>query len=190
MVLDAKTNGNGSIHVAGASIPAVPGIVVGHNGSVAWGTTTARLDMSDAYIETLNDDGTAVIFNGNEVPLVQKEFTFEVYRGQPVTEVFEWVPHHGPLISKDVANKRGISVRWVAHEAGDDLNFFVKLMLSQNAGEARTALQKIRALGNDMALDEGIGTCGKGGQSVPAGVGQPSLLIEGLTVGGTGGGAA
>jgi TldD protein len=46
-------------------------------------------------------------------------------------------------------------------------------------------LTKVRAIGNDFALDEGIGMCGKGGQSVPAGVGQPSLLIEGLTVGGT-----
>ena len=36
-----------------------------------------------------------------------------------------------------------------------------------------------------FALDEGVGVCGKGGQSVPAGVGQPTLLIEGLTVGGT-----
>jgi TldD protein len=36
-----------------------------------------------------------------------------------------------------------------------------------------------------MMLDPGVGTCGKGGQSVPAGVGQPTLLIEGLTVGGT-----
>ncbi len=53
-------------------------------------------------------------------------------------------------------------------------------------GDGPTALTKVIGIGNDMALDEGIGTCGKGGQSVPAGVGQPSLLIEGLTVGGTG----
>ena len=46
-------------------------------------------------------------------------------------------------------------------------------------------MNRITAIGNDMALDPGIGTCGKGGQSVPVGVGQPSLLIEGLTVGGT-----
>ena len=43
----------------------------------------------------------------------------------------------------------------------------------------------VRGIGNDMELDEGVGICGKGGQSVPAGVGQPTMLIDGLTVGGT-----
>ncbi len=52
-------------------------------------------------------------------------------------------------------------------------------------GDGPTALTKVVGIGNDMALDEGIGVCGKGGQSVPAGVGQPTLLLEGLTVGGT-----
>ncbi|WIW88446.1 metalloprotease TldD [Sphingobium sp. V4] len=52
-------------------------------------------------------------------------------------------------------------------------------------GDGPTALTKVVGIGHDWALDEGIGMCGKGGQSVPAGVGQPSLLLEGLTVGGT-----
>jgi TldD protein len=52
-------------------------------------------------------------------------------------------------------------------------------------GDGATALQKIRAIGNDMALDPGIGNCGKAGQWVPVGVGQPTLLIGGLTVGGS-----
>ncbi|API60064.1 metalloprotease TldD [Tardibacter chloracetimidivorans] len=52
-------------------------------------------------------------------------------------------------------------------------------------GDGPEVLKKVTAIGNDMALDEGVGICGKGGQSVPAGVGQPTLLIEGLTVGGT-----
>jgi TldD protein len=51
-------------------------------------------------------------------------------------------------------------------------------------GDGATALRQIRAIGNDMALDPGIGNCGKSGQWVPVGVGQPSLLIGGLTVGG------
>jgi TldD protein len=52
-------------------------------------------------------------------------------------------------------------------------------------GDGPSSLTKVRGIGNDFALDEGIGICGKGGQSVPAGVGQPSLLVDGLTVGGT-----
>ena len=52
-------------------------------------------------------------------------------------------------------------------------------------GDGPTVLTQVQGIGNDMALDHGVGVCGKGGQSVPAGVGQPSLLIEGLTVGGT-----
>jgi TldD protein len=51
-------------------------------------------------------------------------------------------------------------------------------------GDGATALKHIRAIGNDLALDPGIGNCGKAGQWVPVGVGQPTLLIGGLTVGG------
>jgi TldD protein len=52
-------------------------------------------------------------------------------------------------------------------------------------GNGPDALTRVRMIGNDMKLDSGVGTCGKEGQSVPVGVGQPTLLIDGLTVGGT-----
>ena len=52
-------------------------------------------------------------------------------------------------------------------------------------GDGPTVLTRVIGIGDDLALDEGVGICGKGGQSVPAGVGQPTLLIDGLTVGGT-----
>ncbi len=51
-------------------------------------------------------------------------------------------------------------------------------------GDGATSLTNIRAIGNDMAMDPGIGNCGKAGQWVPVGVGQPTLMIGGLTVGG------
>ena len=53
-------------------------------------------------------------------------------------------------------------------------------------GDGPSVLTRVTGIGNDMKLDEGIGVCGKGGQGVPAGVGQPTLLIDGITVGGTG----
>ncbi len=52
-------------------------------------------------------------------------------------------------------------------------------------GNGPDALTRVSMIGNDMALDPGVGTCGKDGQSVPVGVGQPTLRIDGLTVGGT-----
>ena len=52
-------------------------------------------------------------------------------------------------------------------------------------GDGATALKHIQAIGNDMALDPGMGNCGKAGQWVPVGVGQPTLKIGGLTVGGS-----
>ncbi|SFL23376.1 metalloprotease TldD [Shimia haliotis] len=52
-------------------------------------------------------------------------------------------------------------------------------------GDGATAMMQIKGLGNDMALDPGMGNCGKAGQWVPVGVGQPTVLMDGLTVGGS-----
>ena len=54
-------------------------------------------------------------------------------------------------------------------------------------GDGATVLSRVSMVGNDLKLDSGVGVCGKEGQSVPVGVGQPTLRVDGLTVGGTGG---
>lgn len=158
--LDSKTNGEGNLHVAGASVPAVPGIVVGHNNNVAWGVTTARLDLADAYVEELNEDGTAVIYNGQEVPLVEKEFTFELNDGSTETATFEYVPHHGPLISKDVDNQRGVSMRWVLQEPGNDIDFLQGLQTSTTVAEAMDSLEPVRAINQNWIFMDRAGAIG------------------------------
>ena len=52
-------------------------------------------------------------------------------------------------------------------------------------GNGPDALTRVSRVGHDLSLDEGIGTCGKDGQSVPVGVGLPTIRIDGMTVGGT-----
>jgi TldD protein len=52
-------------------------------------------------------------------------------------------------------------------------------------GSGPECLKRVTMIGNDLELDTGVGSCGKEGQTVPVGVGQPTLRIDGLTVGGT-----
>jgi TldD protein len=52
-------------------------------------------------------------------------------------------------------------------------------------GSGPEVLNRVSMIGNDLKLDEGVGVCGKDGQSVPVGVGQPTLKIDNMTVGGT-----
>ena len=52
-------------------------------------------------------------------------------------------------------------------------------------GNGPDILTQVSMVGNDLKLDQGVGVCGKDGQSVPVGVGQPTLKIDGMTVGGT-----
>ena len=52
-------------------------------------------------------------------------------------------------------------------------------------GNGPDALTRVKLIANDSKLDDGVGTCGKDGQSVPVGVGQPTMMLDSLTVGGT-----
>lgn len=158
--LDSKTNGEGDLHVAGASIPAVPGIVVGQNENIAWGVTTARLDLADAYVEKLNEDGTAVMHEGKEVPLIEKEFTFKISTGGEQTETFEWVPHHGPLIAKDEEAGTAVSIRWVLQEPGSDINFISDLMRAGTVSEAMDAMEPVRAINQNWVFMDKDGSIG------------------------------
>ncbi len=158
--LDAKTTGDGDIHVAGASFPGLPGVLLGQNEDIAWGATTTYFDQTDVYLETLNEAGDSVIFNGDPVELQEVEYTFEVAGGEPITETFLFVPHHGPIVEIDQEAGTAVSVRWVGHDADTDINFFLGLATAATVEDARTALLDVTTAGQNFVVIDRAGDIG------------------------------
>lgn len=157
--IDSKTNG-GQVHAGGFSFAGLPGVILGQNEDIAWGATTTNFDLSDVYIETLNAAGDAVIFNGEEVPIVDREFTFEVDGLPPQTETFRYVPHHGPIVSEDPMTGTAISVRWSGHQATTDLNVIWGLMTSTTMNEAKLAISDVTTIAQNWVVIDTAGDIG------------------------------
>lgn len=102
--------------IAGISFPGIPTTLIGHNEYVAWGATVVGWDVSDVYIEQLNADGTAVMFNGEWVDLLEVPIEIAVSDGDPVSATVEIVPHHGPIQPGSKSGDRALSIRWTGQE--------------------------------------------------------------------------
>jgi penicillin G amidase len=159
--LDSKTGGNGTLHFAGASLPGLPVILSGHNEDIAWGVTTIYYDMADVYMETLTPDGKGVMFNGQVVPIVEKELSFlDSSTGNTVKKVLRWVPHHGPIVSEDLPNQTATSIRWVAHEGSTDMDAVFGLNRATSVNEAKTSLKMLSCTNQNFVVADKKGDIG------------------------------
>lgn len=163
--LDSKSGGEGTMHVAGGSFPGIPGVPIGRNENVAWGATVAYYDDTDLYVETLTEDGTAVLFDedGDGTPepvrIIVKEVPFgPVDSLQTVT--LKWVPHHGPILAEDPANHVAISARWTGHEPTNELKAFLDLARAGSVQEAAGALRQFKVGAQNFVLADTAGHIG------------------------------
>jgi penicillin amidase len=160
--LDAKSAGQGGLyHAAGSTFPGLPAVMVGHNESIGWGVTTAYYDLADEYVEQVSADGKTVTFNGQDVPIFEKEFTFQdAATSRPVTKTFRWVPHHGPIVSEDRTSGTAISIRWRGHEGGTDLDAFFSLARAGSVNEARESLKQASSASQNFVVIDKAGNFG------------------------------
>jgi penicillin G amidase len=156
--LDSKSSGGGTLHAAGASFAGLPGIVLGHNEDIAWGATTTYFDGADVYVEELNEAGDAVVFDGDEVAIQTGSFQIEVSGMEPVTEEYEYVPHHGPILSK--TDTSALTVRWIGHDSDTDINFLLGLATATTVDEGRAALENITSAGQNFVIIDRAGDIG------------------------------
>jgi penicillin amidase len=154
--LDARTNGRGEIHTAGATFAGLPWVIVGQNESIAWGLTTTVMDFSDVYVETLAKDGggnpTGVMFKGQEVPFTRKTFTATFSDGSTEDRELLFVPQHGAVRELDAASDTAVTLRWTGSDIDTDINFLTELALSSNMDEAKVALSDITTIGQNVVV--------------------------------------
>ncbi len=139
-------DGDEKWNYAGTAFPGIPGVILGFNGDVAWGATTADYDVADVYQETLSPDGQGVIFDGATVPFQRVHETIDVVNRPPVEYDVLVVPHHGPVVPTITADHRVappsgkvMSVRWTGHPPTHELDALYKLLRAKTVDEARAA---------------------------------------------------
>ena len=130
----------GALNAVGATLPGVPGIVIGHNQRIAWGVTNLMADVQDLYIERLNADGAAE-YNGAWEPM---RVVHEVIRikGAPDVRIAVRSTRHGPIIT-DIARgaAEALALRWTALDERDlTLTAFMGVNRAQNWREFQAAM--------------------------------------------------
>lgn len=192
--------------VAAAGVTVVDdGTLVGRRGSLAFddeGTPTSRnvlidngrlvgtmLDLANAMLLKRSSTGNGRRESFASLPMPRMTNTFMLPGRYEREEIIASVPYgiyaenfNGGQV--DITNGQfvfNMSKAWLI-EQGRLTRPVKGAMLS---GDGKTALQQIKLIGNDLALDDGTGQCGKDGQQIPVGVGMPTVRIDALTVGGT-----
>lgn len=103
------------LDVAGSSIPGLPGVVIGHNGRIAWGATNLQFDVQDLYIEKFDPRTGRYLYRG-QIEQARLERDVLAIRGRQPLTIVTWVTRHGPIIASE--NNQLYSLRWTAAEPG------------------------------------------------------------------------
>jgi len=140
---EVHLNGGGA-NVIGASIPGIPGVIIGHNDRIAWGVTNTMTDGDDLFVERINpDDPRQYAYGGKWVDgdLVREEIRVRGRREPVVEEVL--VTRHGPIIGPSIpGERRALALRTVVAEPGQHAQSILLLNSAGNWEEFREALRQ------------------------------------------------
>lgn len=132
----------GRLDAIGATLPGSPGVVIGHNGRIAWGVTNLMADVQDLFVERLNPRQEAE-YDGVWEPLTLRHEVIRVKGGRDVPLVVR-ASRHGPLISDlfdEVQDGRALSLRWTGHDVDDQtIGAFLRVGLARTWDEFTVAL--------------------------------------------------
>lgn len=130
------------LNAAGASLPGVPAVVIGHNGRIAWGITALQFDNMDLYVETIDLRTGRYRFRGEELQAA-REVEWIAVKDAPPVQLVNLVTVHGPVVSTE--GGRALALKWAAADTADGFDFpLFELNRAGNWREFRAALAKMR----------------------------------------------
>ena len=136
-------------NVCGATMPGIPGVIIGHNEDIAWGMTNGQADVQDLYVEHRHaDKATVFAYDGEWEPaeVFEEEITVRRWSESHVEKVV--VTRHGPIISSFVKDFGGVTdgelsslaLRWTGHAPGATLRAVLRLNRARDWGQFRAAM--------------------------------------------------
>ena len=158
-----------TLNVSGVTLPFAPGVVIGHNERVAWGFTNTEGDVMDLYLERLNDDRSAALYDGAWEPVtVHREEIFVRGRAEPeVVEVLE--TRHGPILDAYLVGvgeqssypiTETLSLEWVGARHGISADTLVAMGRASDFESFRAAVRGWTCPGQNMVYADVDGNIG------------------------------
>ena len=144
--------------VAGSTVPGTPGVVIGHNESIAWGMTDSEStqDVTDLVLEKVT--GNSYLYDGRRLPLGERRETIGVANGKPVTITVRRT-NQGPLVS-DAGRGYAIALRWTALSPGRTMDGLFELDRAENWNGFRAAARNFAAPSQGMVFADTAGDIG------------------------------
>ncbi|MDX2151267.1 MAG: penicillin acylase family protein [Bryobacteraceae bacterium] len=151
------------LNVAGAALPGLPFVIIGHNEHIAWGVTNLHYDVQDLYSERFDPASGRYLFRG-QVEQARLEREVIAVRGRKPAELPVWVTRHGPIILS--AGGRHFALKWMAH-APDGFQYpMAQLNRARNWEEFRAALSRFPGPAQNFVYADTQGNIGYQGAGV------------------------
>lgn len=150
----------GSLNVTGVVLPGQPFVISGHNDSIAWGMTNVMVDDLDFYVETLNDDSTHYLLDGQWRELVIREEKILTGKKDTVTEILRFT-HRGPIVSRFKNEREAVlSIRWMGNEMSNELRSVYLLNRAAGWEDFRDAVSTFTSVSQNIVYADVAGNIG------------------------------
>ncbi len=150
----------GKLNVTGLAIPGQPFVIAGHNDSIAWGMTNVMVDDLDFYAETLNEDSTKYLVDGEWRNLIIKNEIIKTKEGEEFQKTLKFT-HRGPIVNQFKNEKEiPLSIHWLGNEMSDEIRTVFLLNRAKNWDDFRDAVKTFISVSQNIVYADVSGNIG------------------------------